>query len=300
MGAWKYRNGHRNGPEWTVKWTGTDPNAQWNGSERTRIDTGTDPNGHWNGHRNGHECTVKWTGTDPNGQWNGSEWSFPGFHMKLLVLGKALKRQFRSVPVFPYSNFGTFQLTSCLFNYSFVRHFMFLMKFWSFPDFHMKLLVLGKALKHQFRSVPVFPYSNFGTFQLTSCSFNDSFVRHFIFLMKFWPFPDFHINLSALNFEIWSFPDFHMKLSVLGKALKRQFRSVPVFPYSNFGTFQLTSCSFNYSFVRHFVFLMKFWSFPDFHMKLLVLGKALKRQFRSVPVFPYSNIGSFQFGSYSF
>ena len=227
-------------------------------------------------------------------------WSFPDFHMKLLVLGKALKRQFRSVPVFPYSNFGTFQLISCLFNYSFVRHFMFLMKFWSFPDFHMKLLVLGKALKRQFRSVPVFPYSNFGTFQLTSCSFNDSFVRHFIFLMKFWPFPDFHINLSALNFEIWSFPDFHMKLLVLGKTLKRQFRSVPVFPYSNFGTFQLTSCSFNYSFVRHFVFLMKFWSFPDFHMKLLVLGKALKRQFRSVPVFPYSNIGSFQFSSYSF
>ena len=210
-------------------------------------------------------------------------WSFPDFHMKLLVLGKALKRQFRSVPVFPYSNFGTFQLTSCSFNYSFVRHFMFLMKFWSFPDFRMKLLVLGKALKRQFRSVPVFPYSNFGTFQLTSCSFNYSFVRHFMFLMKF-----------------WSFPDFRMKLLVLGKALKRQFRSVPVFPYSNFGTFQLTSCSFNYSFVRHFMFLMKFWSFPDFHMKLLVLGKALKRQFRSVPVFPYSNLGSFQFGSCSF
>ena len=164
--------------------------------------------------------------------------------MKLLVLGKVLKRQFRSVPVFPYSNFGTFQLTSCSFNYSFVRHFMFLMKFWSFPDFHMKLLVLGKALKRQFRSVPVFPYSNFGTFQLTSCSFNDSFVRHFIFLMKFWPFPDFHINLSALNFEIWSFPDFHMKLLVLGKALKRQFRSVPVFPYSNIGSFQFGSYSF--------------------------------------------------------
>ena len=217
--------------------------------------------------------------------------------MKLLVLGKALKRQFRSVPVFPYSNFGTFQLTSCSFNYSFVRHFMFLMKFWSFPDFHMKLLVLGKALKRQFRSVPVFPYSNFGTFHLTSCLFNDSFVRHFMFLMKFWSFPDFHINLSGLNFEIWSFPDFHMKLLVLGKALKRQFRSVPVFPYSNFGTFQLTSCSFNYSFVRHFMFLMKFWSFPDFHMKLLVLGKALKRQFRSVPVFPYSNFGTFQLTS---
>ena len=68
---------------------------------------------------------------------------------------------------------------------SFVRQFMFLMKFWSFPDFHMKLLVLGKTLKRQFRSVPVFPYSNFGTFQLTSCSFNYSFVRHSVFLMKF-------------------------------------------------------------------------------------------------------------------
>ena len=51
--AWKYRNG----------------------PERTGMDTRTDRNGH----RNGSEWTVKWTGmdtgTDPNGQWNGPEWT---------------------------------------------------------------------------------------------------------------------------------------------------------------------------------------------------------------------------------
>ena len=48
-------HGHRNGSEWTVKWTGmdtgTDPNGQWNGPERTRMDSGMD--------RNGPEDTIK-------------------------------------------------------------------------------------------------------------------------------------------------------------------------------------------------------------------------------------------------
>ena len=49
------RNGHRNGPEWTVEWTGMDWNGHWNGPEwtpeRTGMDTGTD--------RNGPEDTMK-------------------------------------------------------------------------------------------------------------------------------------------------------------------------------------------------------------------------------------------------
>ena len=71
--------------------------------------------------------------------------------------------------------------------------------------------------------------------------------------------------------------------------------SVPVFPYSNIVYFQFCSYSFNDSFVRHFIFLMKFWSLTIFHMKLLLLIKTFKGRFRSVLVFPYSNIGFFFF-----
>ena len=91
------------------------------------------------------------------------------------------------------------------------------------------------------------------------CSANDSFDQHFIFLMRF-----------------WSFPYFHMKLLLLIKTFKGQLMSVPVFPYSNIVYFQFCSYSFNDSFVRHFIFLMRFWSFPNFHMKLLLLIKTFK------------------------
>ena len=123
-------------------------------------------------------------------------------------------------------------------------------------------------------SVPVFPYSNIESFQFTLCSANDSFDQHFIFLMRF-----------------WSFPYFHMKLLLLIKTFKGQLMSVPVFPYSNIVYFQFCSYSFNDSFIRHF--LMKFWSFPYFHMKLLLLIKTFRGRLMSVPVFPYSNIGFF-------
>ena len=119
------------------------------------------------------------------------------------------------------------------------------------------------------------PYSNIGCFEFGSRSFNDSIFRYFIFL------------------RFWSFPNFHKKLLVLWKAFKGRFRSVPVFPYSNIGCFQFSSCSFNDSFVLYLIFLMRFWSIPDFHMKLLVLEKAFQGRFRSVPVFPNSNIGCF-------
>ena len=132
-------------------------------------------------------------------------------------------------------------------------------------------------------SVPVFPNSNIESFQFTLCSANDSFNQHFIFLMRF-----------------WSFPYFHMKPLLLIKTFKGQLRSVLVFPYSNIVYFQFCSYSFNDSFVRHFIILMKFWSFPYFHMKLLLLIKTFKGRFRSVLVFPYSNIRFFQFSSYSF
>ena len=103
-----------------------------------------------------------------------------------------------SVPVFPYSNIESFQFTLCSANDSFDQHFIFLMRFWSFLYFHMKLLLLIKTFKGQLRSVPVFPYSNIVYFQFCSYSLNDSFVRHFIFLMKFWSFPYFHMKLLLL------------------------------------------------------------------------------------------------------
>ena len=164
-----------------------------------------------------------------------------------------------SVPVFPYSNIESFQFTLCSANDSFDQHFIFLMRFWSFPYFHMKLLLLIKTFKGRLMSVPVFPYSNIGSIKFCLCSFTDSFVHHFIFLMRF-----------------WSFPYFHMKLLLLIKTLKGRFRSVPVFPYSNMVCFQSCSYLFNDPFVRHFIFLMRFWSFPYFHMKLLLLIKTFK------------------------
>ena len=98
----------------------------------------------------------------------------------------------------------------------------------------------------------------------------------------------------------WSFLDIYTKLLCLVKAFKGRYRSVPVFPYSNIGSFQFCLCSFTDSFVQHFIFLMRFWSFPDFHMKLLLLMKTFKGRLMSVQVFPYSNIGCFQFNSCSF
>ena len=210
-------------------------------------------------------------------------WSFPDFHMKLLLLMKTFKGRYRSVPVFPYSNIGSFKFSLCSFTDSFVRHFIFLMRIWSFPDFHMKLLLFMKTFKGRYRSVPVFPYSDIASFKFSLCSFTDSFVRHFIFLMR-----------------IWSFPDFHLKLLLFMKTFKGRYRSVPVFPYSNIGSFKFSLCSFTDSFVRHFIFLMRIWSFPDFHMKLLLFMKTFKGRYRFVPVFPYSNIGSFQFCLCSF
>ena len=67
----------RNGPEWTVEWTGmdtrTDPNGHWNGPEWMRewtgIDTGTDRNGH----RHGPEWTPERTGMDTGTDRNGPE-----------------------------------------------------------------------------------------------------------------------------------------------------------------------------------------------------------------------------------
>ena len=164
-----------------------------------------------------------------------------------------------SVPVFPYSNIVYFQFCSYSFNDSFVRHFIFLMRFWSFPNFHMKLLLLINTFKG--RSGP-FRYFHTPTSALLNsvlCSFTDSFVHHFIFLMRF-----------------WSFPYFHMKLLLLIKTMKGRFRSVPVFPYSNIVYFQFCSYSFNDPFVRHFIVLMRFWSFPNFHMNFLLLIKTFK------------------------
>ena len=188
-----------------------------------------------------------------------------------------------SVPVFPYSNVESFQFTLCSANDSFDQHFIFLMRFWSFPYFHMRLLLLIKTFKGQLRSVPVFPYSNIVYFKFCSYSFNDSFVRHFIFLMRF-----------------WSFPYFHMKLLLLIKTFKGRLMSVPVFPYSNIGFFffflNSVHVHLNDTFDRHFIFLMRFWSFLDFHMKLSAFGKVFKGR-KSYPVFPYSNIVCFQFCS---
>ena len=136
------------------------------------------------------------------------------------------------------------------------------MRFWSFPYFHMKLLLLIKTFKGRLMSVPVFPYSNIVYFQFCSYSFNDSFVRHFIFLMRF-----------------WSFPNFHMKLLLLIKTFKG--RSGP-FRYFHTPTsaFKFCLCLFTDSFVHYFMFLMRFWSFPYFHKKLLLLIKTLKGPFR--------------------
>ena len=72
------------------------------------------------------------------------------------------------------------------------------MRFWSFPYFHMKLLLLIETLKGRFRSVLVFPYSNIVYFQFCSYSFNDPFVRHVIVLMRFWSIPNFHMKLLLL------------------------------------------------------------------------------------------------------
>ena len=60
------------------------------------------------------------------------------------------------------------------------------------------------------------------------------------------------------------------------KTFKGRLMSVPVFPYSNIVYFQFCSYSFNDPFVRHFIVLMRFWSFPNFHMKLLLLIKTFK------------------------
>ena len=159
-----------------------------------------------------------------------------------------------SVPVFPYSNIGSFKFCLCSFTDSFIHHFIFLMRFWSSPYFHMKLLLLIKTLKGRFRSVPVFPYSNIVYFQFCSYSFNDPFVRHFIVLIRF-----------------WSFPNFLMKLLLLIKTFKG--RSGP-FRYFHTATSDVFNSIHVHSFVRYFIFHISdkvFGLFPIFSSRFLFL-----------------------------
>ena len=185
-----------------------------------------------------------------------------------------------SVSVFPYSNIGSFKFCLCSFTDSFVHHFIFLMRFWSFPYFHMKLLLLTKTLKGRFRSVPVFPYSDIVYFQFCSYSFNDPFVHHFIVLMRF-----------------WSFPNFHMKLLLLIKTFKG--RSGP-FRYFHAPTSDVFNSIHVHSYVQYFIFLIRFLVFSPFFHKGFCFYERCQRSIRVRSSISLVHTGSFQFGSCSF
>ena len=213
--------------------------------------TGTDRNGH----RSGPEWTVEWTGMDSGMDRNGP---FRYFHTPTSALLNSV----------------------CSFTDSFVHHFIFLMRFWSFPYFHMKLLLLIKTLKGRFRSVPVFPYSNTVYFQFCSYSFNDLFVRHFIVLVRF-----------------WSFPNFHMELLLLIKTFKG--RSGP-FRYFHTPTSDVFNSIDVHSHVRYFIFLIRFFGLsPFFHIGFCSYERC-QRSIRVRSSISLVHTGSFQFGSCSF